>query len=367
MQLQLERRVTPSFRMMLLSPLIAVGLTLATGAIIFASLGKDPLAGLYFFFFEPLTVWWSFEEVLVKMTPLALIAAGLTICFLANVWNIGAEGQFIFGAIIGAILPVLFPELQGYYVLPIMLLMGFLGGMAYGLVPALFKVRFGANEILTSLMLVYVAELFLDWLVRGPWRNPGGLNFPETRQFHEFASMPIIGDDRLNIGFLIAVAVSILLFVFLTWTFSGFGVRLSGNAPKAAKFAGFDRNKTTYFVLGLSGALAGLAGIIEVAGPIDQLRPAISPGYGFTAIIVAFLGRLNPIGTLVAAFVLSITYIGGESAQITIGVTDKITRVFQGILLFYVLACDTLIVYRLRLRRATPPTMDGSNPQEASS
>ena len=197
-------------------------------------------------------------------------------------------------------------------------------------------------------MLVYVAELFLDWLVRGPWRNPGGLNFPETVRFHEFATVPLIGADRLHIGFILAIVIAVLLFIFLNRSFKGFGVKLSGTAPKAAKFAGFDRNKTTYFVLAISGGLAGLAGILEVAGPIGQLRPAISPGYGFTAIIVAFLGRLNPIGALVAAFILSITYIGGESAQITIGVTDKITRVFQGILLFYVLACDTLITYRFR-------------------
>ena len=205
-------------------------------------------------------------------------------------------------------------------------------------------------------MLVYVAELFLDWLVRGPWRNPAGLNFPETRQFHDFATMPIIGADRLNIGFIIAILIAFILFFYLNRTFGGFGIKLSGTSPKAAKFAGFDRNRTTYFVLALSGGLAGLAGIMEVAGPIGQLRPAISPGYGFTAIIVAFLGRLNPLGALVAAFVLSVTYIGGESAQITIGVTDKITRVFQGILLFYVLACDTLIVYRLRLHKRREAT-----------
>ena len=349
MPLQLERRVAPSRMMMFASPLVAIFLTLIAGAVILVFLGKDPAQGLYVFFVEPLTQAWSLEEILVKTTPLALIAAGLTLCFMANVWNIGAEGQFILGAVTGAIIPVLLPDLQGPYTLPIMLALGFMGGMFFALIPALFKVRFGANEILTSLMLVYVAELILDYLVRGPWRDPAGLNFPKTVTFNDWASMPVIGADRLNIGLLIAIAIAFALLFFVSRTFQGFGIKLAGQAPKAAKFAGFSRDKTIYFVLALSGGLAGLAGIIEVAGPINQLRPAISPGYGFTA-IVAFLGRLNPVGALIAAFILSITYIGAENAQIFLKITNKVTSVFQGILLFFVLACDTLIYYRLRLK-----------------
>lgn len=336
--------------MMFASPLIAIFLTLVVGAIILVLLGKEPLNGLYVFFVDPLTQAWSLEEILVKATPLALIAAGLAICFTANTWNIGAEGQFIIGAVFGAAMPVLLPDLQGPYVLPIMLLMGFSGGMLFGLIPAHFKVRFGANEILTSLMLVYVAELFLDYLVRGPWRDPAGLNFPETVDFHEWALMPVIGADRLNIGLIIAIVIAFILLFYVSRTFGGFGIKLAGTAPRAAKFAGFSRDKTTYFVLALSGGLAGLAGIIEVAGPIGQLHPQISPGYGFTAIIVAFLGRLNPVGALIAAFVLSITYIGAENAQIFLKITNKVTSVFQGVLLFFVLACDTLIFYRLKFR-----------------
>lgn len=330
------------------TPFIAVMLMLVTGAIIFLLLGKNPIDGLYYFFVEPLTVAWALEEVLVKTIPLALIAAGLALCFRAGVWNIGAEGQFIAGAILGASLPVLLHDWQSPAVLPLMLILGFVGGMLFGLVPAILKVRFGTNEILTSLMLVYVMQLFLDWLVRGPWRNPEGFNQPESRYFHDFAVMPVIGADRLHIGLLIALALAFLLTVYVFMTRAGLGLRLAGTAPKAARFAGFERDRLVYLVMALSGGLAGLAGIMEVAGPIGQLRPVISPGYGFTAIIVAFLGRLNPLGALLAAFVLSVTYIGGEGAQITIGVTDKITRVFQGLLLFYVLACDTFVTYRLK-------------------
>ncbi len=353
--LRLERRPTRSVTMSLLSPLFALLLTGLAATLVFVVLGKDPAAGLYYFFVEPVTVAWSLEEVLVKAVPLALIAAGLAICFSANVWNIGAEGQFIAGAIAGSLWPVVFHGWQGPLILPLMLFSGALGGAALALIPAFLKVRFQTSEILVSLMLVYISQLFLDWLVRGPWRNPQGLNFPETRQFHDFATMPLLGDNRLNIGIVIAVVIAVALAVVMSRTHIGFGIRLSGSAPDAARFAGVNRNRTILLVMALSGALAGLAGVMEVAGPIGQLRTDISPGYGFTAIIVAFLARLNPAGALVAGFVLSVTYIGGEGAQIAIGVSDKITRVFQGLLLLFVLATDILIRYRLRLATAHKP------------
>ena len=345
--LRLTRRTELAWWTPLFAPLLALALTVATGAVMLAALGKSPLEGLYYLFIEPVTVAWSLEEVLVKATPLALIAAGLAVCFRANVWNIGAEGQFIVGAIAGSALPVLLPDVQGPLVLPLMLLCGICGGALFALIPAILKVRFGANEILVSLMLVYVSELFLDWLVRGPWRNPQGFNFPETQQFHTWAQMPLIGDSRLNIGVLIALAVCLLLAVALSRTYFGFGVRLTGTAPRAARFAGISRARTVLAVMALSGGLAGLAGVMEVAGPIGQLRTQISPGYGFTAIIVAFLARLNPAGAIIAAFVLSVTFIGGEAAQIATGVSDKITRVFQGALLLYALAGEVLIRYRI--------------------
>jgi simple sugar transport system permease protein len=231
-----------------------------------------------------------------------------------------------------------------------MLLLGAAGGALYAMIPAICRVRFGASEILTSLMLVYVADLFMDYMVRGPWRDPNGLNFPTTAEFDPVATVPaLIEGSRLHAGAVAVLILVMLASVMLGRTIKGFEIRVVGAAPKAAGFAGFNARQLMLFTFAASGALAGLAGIIEVAGPIGHLQPGISPGYGFTAIIVAFLGRLNPFGILIAGLFLALTFIGGEGAQILLKVPLDLTKVFQGILLFYVLACDSLIVYRIRL------------------
>jgi ABC-type uncharacterized transport system permease subunit len=351
MRLALERRAERSTVMALASPLIAVVLTLATGAALFALLGKPPVEALKIYFLDPLRDPWALQEIAVKATPLVLIAVGLSLCYLANAWNIGAEGQFLIGAICGGWLAVKTHGTDaGFWVLPAMLLLGALGGALYAMIPALFKVRFGASEILTSLMLVYVAELLLDYLVRGPWRDPKGFNFPTTAEFDSVASMPtLIDGSRLHFGAIIALLVVIWASIMLGRTLRGFEIKLVGAAPRAARFAGFSDKSLTVLTFAISGALAGLAGIIEVSATVNHLQPNISPGYGFTAIIVAFLGRLNPVGILIAALFLALTFIGGESAQISLKVPLDLTKVFQGILLFYVLACDTLILYRFRI------------------
>lgn len=348
MRIELVKRKEHSSLMTLLSPLVAVGLTLVAAAILFAISGKDPFLGLYKFFVEPLTDTWSLQEIIVKATPLVLIACGLSVCYLSNNWNIGAEGQFVFGALCGSFLPVIFPEFANGATLPMMLLFGAAGGAAWAMIPALLKTRFNTNEILTSLMLVYVAGLLLDYLVRGPWRDPGGYNFPESRIFSDAATLPLIGDGRMSISAPIAVIVVIVLAVVLAKTLKGFEIRVMGESPRAGSFAGFSAKRLTIFAFALSGALAGVAGTMEVSGSLNQLLPSISPGYGFTAIIVAFLGRLNPVGILIAGFVLALSYIGGEAVQASMGVSDKIASVIQGLLLFFVLACDTFILYKLR-------------------
>jgi simple sugar transport system permease protein len=361
MQLMLERRPERARWMILLSPVIALLFTAAVGGVIFALRGLDPLEALYVYFIEPLTTLWSIEQLLVKAAPLILIGVGLSICYIANVWNIGAEGQFVLGAIFGGMLPVYFPEVQSPLLLPMMLILGLLGGMAYGLIPAVLKNRFNANEILTSLMLVYVAGLLLDWLVRGPWRDPHGYNFPKSVTFEGWQLLPTIG-TTVHIGVPLAFIIAIGLAFVLHRTLKGFEIRVLGSAPRAGAFAGFSRPAIVVFCFLLSGGLAGLAGIIEVASTVGQLQPSISPGYGFTAIIVAFLGRLNPLGVIFAGLILALSYMGGEAAQVTLGISDKIARVFQGILLFFILACDTFIIYRLRF--LAPRAAPGAAPAE---
>ena len=353
MRIELIKRPQHSFLFSVLSPFIAFALTIVFGIILFALLGKNPFSAMYIFFIEPLTQVWQLHELAIKAAPLILIGAGLSVCYLSNNWNIGAEGQFTMGALAGSIMPVLYPDLQNWAILPLMLIMGMAGGAAYAAVPAFLKVRFNTNEILTSLMLVYVAQLFLDWVVRGPWRDPQGFNFPQTIQFHAYAVLPEIlpSSGRANWGFVLAIVAAFVLWFLLGKTLKGFEVKVLGQSPRAGRFAGFSGGRMVFFAFLVSGALAGLAGICEVSGAIGQLQPTISPGYGFTAIIVAFLGRLNPLGIVAAGLVLALSYLGGEAAQVSLGVTDKTARVFQGMLLFFVLASDTLIYYRIRFAR----------------
>jgi ABC-type uncharacterized transport system permease subunit len=352
-QLVLEKRTERSVLIALASPLFAIALTLITMALLFALLGKSPGLALRAYFLDPLLDSYLLEEIAVKATPLVMIAVGLSLCYIANIWNIGAEGQFLIGAVAGSWLAVRTNGTDaGSWVLPAMLLLGALGGALYALIPAICKIRFGASEILTSLMLVYVANFVMDYLVRGPWRDPHGLNFPTTADFDPVATVPaLIEGTRLHVGALVALLVVVLAAVLLGRTIMGFEIRLIGAAPKAARFSGFDPDRLVLVGFAVSGALAGLAGIIEVAGPVGHLQPDFSPSYGFTAIIVAFLGRLNPIGILVAGLFVALTFIGGENAEIAVKVPLDLTKVLQGILLFYVLACDSLITYRVRLIR----------------
>jgi simple sugar transport system permease protein len=353
MRLIMERRAETPVAIMVASPLVAVMLTLVSAAIMFALLGKDPRAALHVYFIDPLSDSWGLQEVAVKATPLALIAVGLALCYRAKVWNIGAEGQFLLGAMAGGYLAIATHGApQGPWLLPMMLLAGAAAGACYALIPALLRARYGANEILTSLMLVYVAELLLDFLMRGPWRDPAGFNMPHSVVFEPEATLPLLLEGgRLNIATPLMLAVVLAFALMMARSLKGFEIRLVGEAPRAARFAGFAETRLVVTVFALSGALAGLAGVLEAAGTIKQLQPGMSPGYGFTAIIVAFLGRLNPVGALVAGVFVAITFIGGENAQIMLRLPLDATRVLQGLLLFFVLASDSLLLYRFRMVR----------------
>jgi ABC-type uncharacterized transport system permease subunit len=344
--MRLEKRPERSNTMAIASPFIAFGLTIVTAAIIFALRGNNPFEALYVYFVEPLTALWSVEQTLVKASPLILIGAGLSVAYRANVWNIGAEGQLTAGAILAGSIPVFFPQWQSPLTLVTMMILGVIGGMLWGSIPATLRNRFNANEILTSLMLVYVVQLLLDYLVRGPWRDPQGFNFPKTVSFSGWQTLPYL-TSGIHVGVVITVLIALALGLVMSRTLKGFEIAVTGQSPRAARFAGFSEKSTVMFCFLLAGGLAGLAGAFEISSVVGQLQPQISPGYGFAAIIVAFLGRLNPIGVIFAGLLLALSYIGGEAVQTALQIPDKITRVIQGILLFYILACDTLIGYRI--------------------
>ena len=346
---RLERRPERSRLMEWASPLIAAGLTLLVGMALFAALGKDPVQTVHVIFLEPLTQPFARSELLVKGAPLALIAAGLSLGFRAGVWNIGAEGQFVIGSIAGGAAGLAVWGTEGLWVLPMMCLAGAAAGAAWAMIPAVLRIRFGASEILVSLMLVYVAVLWLSALVSGPLRDPDGFNFPESRLLHDSARAPIlIEGTRAHVGALAAGAALLGVWWLLRRHVTGFSLELFGQAPRAARFAGFSEARTVAFCLGVSGALAGLAGTLEVAGPMQQLVPGLPQGYGFTAIIVAFLGRLHPAGILLASLLMALTYIGGESAQMQLRLPAAAISTFQGMLLFFLLGADVLTRYRFR-------------------
>jgi ABC-type uncharacterized transport system permease subunit len=349
---RLEPRVEPSQLMRYGSPLVAVALTVVTGFVLFSVLGRDPVAAFHAFFIAPVSTANGVSELLLKSSPLALCAIGLAIGFRANVWNIGAEGQLILGAIAGSALALHVPDLPAWMLLPAMVLAGAVGGMAWAAIPAWLRTRFNTNEILTSLMLAYVAGLLLSWLVHDPWRDPEGYNFPQSKMFEDNALFPLFFEGmRLNASALIAVAAVLAAWLFVSKTFLGYQMRVAGLSDAAARYAGFSAPRTVWIGMLAGGAAAGIAGVGEVAGPLGQLVPSVSPGYGFAAIIVAFIGRLHPVGVLFASVLMSLLYLGGESAQMNLGLPAAITGLFQGVLLFYLLGSDVFIHYRLRWRK----------------
>jgi simple sugar transport system permease protein len=335
--------------MMLASPLIAAVAMLFTGSLLFFFIGQEPLHAFYVYFIKPWTTLYSVGELLLKATPLILCGVGLAIGFRANVNNIGADGQLTIGAICAGAVALYFDEVQAWWVLPLMLLAGALGGMLWAAIPALLRTRFNTSEILVSLMLVYVAYHLLSYLVHGPMRDPAGFNFPQSKMFSESATLPLLVEGlRVNAAFILSLLAAGAAWFFCKHTFAGYRMQVSGMAPAAALYAGFSEPRNVWLAFMVSGALAGIAGVGEVAGPLGQLQPSVSPGYGFAAIIVAYVGRLHPLGVVLSAVLMSLLYIGGETAQIELQTPSAITGIFQGLLLFYLLAADLFIHYRIK-------------------
>ena len=356
--IRLEKRPTPSRLWSYLTPLVAVIATMIAGGILFAALGKDPVAAIRTIFWDPLFGEFAFYyrgQLLVKAGPLILIAIGLALGFRAGIWNIGAEGQYIMGAIFGAAVGLAFYPIEArWLIFPLMILGGALGGFLWAMIPGLLKTRFNTNEILVSLLLVYVAEQILASMSLGLLRNPEGAGFPGSRNLRNYesaANNEIITGTGMHWGVVAAFIAVIFAYILLSRHIAGFNIRLTGESPRAAQFAGVSPNRLILFCLGLSGALAGLAGLFEVAGPAGQISIDFNVGYGFTAIIVAFLGRLHPIGILLAGLLMALTYIGGEAAQASLGLPAAAIQAFQGMLLFFLLAFDVLTNFKVRFGR----------------
>ena len=345
-------RAQSSNIMNIFAPIIAVILTLITGSIIFSIMGFNAFFALHTFFISPISTTYGISELLVKATPLALIATGLAFCFKNNIYNIGAEGQLTMGAIFGGGIGIYFHDTNSFWLLPLMIIGGAIGGSLWAMIPALLKNKFNTNEILTSLMLVYVALFILDFLVVGPWRDPEGYSFPKTRPFSDSGRMPLLFEDlRIHIGLIIT-----LILIFISWfvfakTIFGFQLKVSGFSPIAARYAGFNQKILIYLAFGICGAFAGIAGLAEVSGPIGLIYRDISPNYGFTAIIVAFLGRLHPLGIIFASLIIALTYLGAEDAQLFMQVPAAVGFLFQGLVLFYLLGADFLVKYKLEFKK----------------
>lgn len=352
--LRLEKRPQPSQAWTYATPLLAVVLTMLAGGALFAFLGKDPLEAIRTIFWEPLFSEFAFyyrPQLLVKGAPLVLIAIGLSLGFRAGIWNIGAEGQYIMGAICGAGVALALYPLEAWWIFPLMVIAGALGGLVWAMIPAVLKVRFGTNEILVSLMLVYVAEQFLASMSLGLLKNPQGYGFPGSRNLQQYDSAhnaDLIDGSGMHWGVVAALIAVIFAYILLKRHLLGFHIRLTGEAPRAARFAGVNPSRLILFCLGASGALAGLAGLFEVAGPSGQITIDFNVGYGFTAIIVAFLGRLHPVGILMAGALMALTYIGGDIAQSKMGLPSAAIQLFQGMLLFFLLAVDVLTNFRIK-------------------
>lgn len=357
MQFRLEKRREPSKTMLYATPVVAVLLTMVVGAIIFSLIGFDGIGAVREIFFTPLINSYKWQDLGVKAAPLIIIGTGLSIAYRANVWNIGAEGQYVMGGLAATWVALLTYGMSGWWILPLMVLAGIAGGALYASIPALLRTRLNVNEILTSLMLTYASVQLIYFLVRAPWKDPMGMGFPQTRRFSADALLPnIFPGTIVHAGVPIAIIVALIAWFIMTRTVFGYQMRVVGAAPLAARYGGFSENKTIWLALLVSGALAGLAGALEVSGPFQRMVPGFPTNYGFTAIIVAFLGRLNPLGVIFAGIVMAITFVGGEVAQTTIGLSNAATGVFQAMMLFFLLAGDILVRYRIK--RIVPQTVE---------
>jgi general nucleoside transport system permease protein len=363
MRIKLEKRPEPSRFMLVATPVASVILTMLIGIIVFDAIGVNGLRAVVDIFLTPLLSSYKWQDVAVKASPLIIIALGLSIGNRAQVWNIGAEGQYVIGALCAAGVGIAFGTQGGPVVITLMILAGIVGGVVWGAFPAFLRTRMNVNEILSSLMLTYVALQVLGYLVGGPWKDPNGRNFPATAPLVPDQTLPIIfPGSTVHLGVAFAVILPFVFWLIMSRSVFGYQIRVVGSAPDAARHGGFDGAQTIWMALLIGGGMAGLAGALEFAGAMKTINLGFPSGYGFTAIIVSFLGRLHPIGCLIAGIVLAVTYVGGQVAQTTVHIPNSTAGIFQAMMLFFILASDILVRYRVRFIpsvRAQPAPVAG--------
>lgn len=349
MRIKLEKRREPSRSMLFVTPLASVVLTMLIGMLVFDALGIDGWAAVRDLFLTPILASYKWQDVALKAAPLVIIAFGLSVGNRAQVWNIGAEGQYILGALCAAGVGMAFGASGGVLVVLAMVLAGMAGGAVWAWIPAVLRTRFSVNEVLSSLMMTYVALQLLSYLVGGPWKDPNGRNFPATAPLPESQHLPILAGNTIHLGILVALLLPLVFWVVMSRSEFGYQVRVVGSSPQAARHGGFDAKSTIRAAMLIGGAMAGLAGALELTGAIHKIDLGFPSGYGFTAIIVAFLGRLNPFGCLLAGVVLAVTSVGGQLAKTTVHIPDSTAGIFQAMMLFLILASDILIRYRVKI------------------
>lgn len=355
MRIKLEKRRAPSMAMLVITPVASVLLTMLIGIVVFDLIGIKGFRAVVDIFLSPLLQSYKWQDVALKAAPLIIIALGLSMGNRAQVWNIGAEGQYVIGALCSAGVGIAFGQTGGFFVLLLMVLAGFVGGGLWATIPAWLRTRFNVNEILSSLMLTYVALQVLGYLVGGPWKDPNGRNFPATAPLSDAQSLPVWPGSTVHLGVAVALILPFVFWLIMARSEFGYQVRVVGSSPTAARHGGFDSKRTIWATLIIGGAMAGLAGGLEFAGVLHKIDLGFPSGYGFTAIIVAFLGRLNPIGCLIAGVVLAVTYVGGQMAQTSVHIPNSTAGIFQAMMLFFILASDILVRYRVRIVGATKP------------
>lgn len=350
---KLERVSKPSIMAQVLVPIFSIFAALIVGSIIIWLAGDNPLTVYRTMLDGAFGSYYKRSETLVKMIPLLLTALGVAVAFRMQLWNIGAEGQFYFGAIFATWVALFWlPDAGPWIVIPAMVVAGLIGGGLWGAIPGLLRGYLGVNETITSLMLNYVAILFSSWLVHGPWKNPQGFGFPGTANFSSATYLPTWGTTRVHLGLVFGLVVALILYFVFQRTRWGYEITVAGNNERVAKYAGMATARNIVIVFIVSGALAGLGGMTEVSGIAHSLQRELSPGYGYTAIIIAWLGRLNPFGIIVVAFLMSALQVGGDQIQLSLGLSSAVAPMLQGIILFFLLGGDLLTRYRIVRRTA---------------